>query len=109
MFGDQFRYEPTAHADVHAARERTFSCQVNLVVAAQEGELVRPANPVAVSIPVRAQLHGFVGLQVHDRLEFLELDRKALEALTEQTVHDALATVRVPARAAAGKRPATSA
>lgn len=104
MFGDKFRYEPTAHAEVHAAGERAFTALVNLVAAAQQGGLVRAGNPVAVSIPVWAQLHGFVGLQVHDRLEFLGLDRKALEALVEQTVHDALAAVRAPVKVVATTR-----
>ena len=39
------------------------------------------------------------GPEAPGRREFLGLDRKALEAITEQTVHDALAAVRVPLKA----------
>ncbi len=100
MFGDKFRYTPTVHADLHAAGEGAFGSLVNLVVAGQAGGLIRAGNPVAVSVSAWSQLHGYAVLVVHNRLDFLGLDQKSVDALTEQIAHDSLAVIRMPASTA---------
>lgn len=101
MFGDKFRYEPTAHADLHAAGEGAFGSLVNMVIAGQAGGLIRAGHPVAVSVATWSQLHGYAVLVLHNRLDFLGFDQASLDALTEQTVQDALAVIRLPASASA--------